>query len=69
MAKEGASPKELRQLPEGELHTQMDTLRQEIWQNRIKLKQGASQQTHVVRKAKRNIARIQTLLNEKRKSS
>ena len=54
--------KELRALPATELQAQLQTLRQELWQRRLKTKDGSLQQTHQLRLVRRQIARVQTLL-------
>jgi len=55
----------LRNLPKEELQAQLQSLRQELWQARLKTKTGALQQTHQLGRAKRSIARILTILKEK----
>jgi ribosomal protein L29 len=56
----------LRDVPDADLNGQLETLRRQLWQQRAKLAEGASQQTHLVRAMKRQIAQIQTVLREKR---
>ena len=56
--------KELRALPPVELQAQLQTLRQELWQRRLKAKDGSLKQTHQLRFVRRQIARVQTLLRE-----
>ena len=56
--------KELRALPAADLAAQLEKLRQEIWQSRIKTRDGSSQQTHQVLTLKRQIARLHTILHE-----
>ena len=55
---------ELRRLPGADLNTQLEKLRQELWQLRVKTKDGASQQTHHAAIIRRQIARIMTALRE-----
>ena len=59
-----ARPKmsELQALPDADLRAQLDGLRQELWQQRIKLHDGALQQTHQLQALRRQIARVQTAL-------
>ena len=68
MAKIQLSMKELRDLPEAELKEKMATLRQELWQNRLRARQGSFQQTHQLTAARHNVARIQTVMTERRKA-
>ena len=62
MAEKMPTAKELRALPEADTKTHLETLRQELWQTRIKAKEGALQQTHRLRVIKRQIARLHTVL-------
>ena len=55
--------KELRTLPEAELQVQLQKARQTLWQDRLKAREGALQQTHELRLTKRHIARLQTVMN------
>ena len=55
---------ELRAVPKTELGTQLEQLRQELWQVRIKAKEGSLQQTHRLRALRRQIARVQTVLGK-----
>ena len=58
--------KELRALPAADIAAQLEKLRQDLWQQRLKAKEGALQQTHQLRLMKRQIARIQMVLKEPR---
>ena len=64
MSKKTPSAKELRAVPEADLKAQLEALRQELWQSRAKARQGALQQTHVLRSLRRQIARAQTVLRK-----
>ena len=64
MAEKRPGVKELRALPAVELQGHVQSLRQELWEHRVKAKQGALQQTHLLRALRRQIARIQTVLSE-----
>lgn len=64
MATKLPKAKELRALPEPELRAQLDALRQQAWRDQVKVKEGAVQQTHMVRLSRRQIARLQTVLRE-----
>ena len=68
MAKKWPNPTELRQLAEGELTSQLDTLRKDLWQHRVKAKQGTLQQTHLLSAMRAQIARIRTVLVAQRKT-
>ena len=57
--------KALREQPAADLQASVQKLRQELWEHRLKTKEGALQQTHLIRAARRQVARIQTLLREK----
>ena len=64
MAEKLPKVKDLRALPATELQGQLQSLRQELWQHRLKAKDGSLQQTHQLRFVRRQIARVQTLLRE-----
>lgn len=57
---------ELRAMPEAEVQTQLEKLRHDLWQGRLKAREGSLQQTHQLSAMKRQIARILTLLRERR---
>jgi large subunit ribosomal protein L29 len=56
--------KQLRELPEADLRSRADSLRQEMWQQRLKAKSGALQQVHRIGVLRRDIARIQTVIRQ-----
>lgn len=60
---------DLRNMTEADLQAHLETLRKEIWQNRVKARDGALQQNHVVGAARKQIARIHTVLNQKRQAA
>ncbi len=64
MAQTRPTAKTLRELPRADLSAQLETLRQELWQHRIKTKEGAQPQMHQIPALRRQIARIQTVLRE-----
>ena len=64
MADKQPSAKELRTMPAAELTAQLQTLRQELWGYRTKARDGALQQTHLLRALRRQMARIQTIVGE-----
>ena len=66
MAAKAVKASELRGVPEAELKTQIETLRKEMWQHRIKVSTGAAQQMHRQRQIRRQIARTLTIINEQR---
>ena len=67
MADKRPTTKELRALPDADIRQQLDVLRQELWQSRVKAKDGSLQQTHQIPSARRQIARIHTLLTERKR--
>ena len=56
--------KELRTMSSVELKEQVEGLRQELWQQRLKAREGSLKQTHQLAAARRQIARIHTVLHE-----
>lgn len=62
MAKTMPSAKDLRALPAEDLNAQLSKLSQELWQQRLKAKDGSLQQTHRLRLLRRQLARVQTTL-------
>ncbi len=58
--------KELRGLPATDLQSQIEKLQQEMWQHRLKAREGSLQQTHLLSKARRQIARLRTIQKEQR---
>ena len=64
MAEKRLSAKELRALPEADLREQAAKLRQELWQQRVKMKEGSIQQTHQGRAVRRQIARVLTIARQ-----
>ena len=64
MAEKPLDLKALRGLPADDLKTQLGKLRQELWHHRLKARDGSLQQTHLLRAARRQIARVQTVLRE-----
>lgn len=67
MATAGRSVKDLRALPDAELTTQLDALRKELWQARLKATEGAFQQTHRLRELRRDVARVKTIMRERQR--
>ena len=68
MAEKRPNAQALRALPEADLETQTQALRQELWQLRLKTRDGSLQQTHVLPILRRQLARIQTILAEQRRA-
>lgn len=58
--------KELRGLSATELKQQIEQLRQDLWQKRLKVREGSLQQTHTLQSARRQIARTYTVLSEQK---
>lgn len=69
MAQAHPKAQALRELPPEELQEQVRKLRQELWQLRVKIGEGAQQQTHPLRLLRRQIARVQTVLRERTRPS
>ena len=55
---------ELRVMPADDLKTQLNTLRKDLWHHRLKARDGSLQQTHVLSRLRRQIARVNTVLRE-----
>ncbi|MBI2104582.1 MAG: 50S ribosomal protein L29 [Candidatus Omnitrophica bacterium] len=66
MAGKQSTAKALRELPRADLLAELSRLRQELWQHRIKIREGAQQQMHQIPVLRRQIARIHTVLKESR---
>jgi len=66
MAQPPASVKDLRAIPEADLRAQLAQLQRELWQSRMKAREGALPQTHHLPVLRRQIARVNTVLNERR---
>lgn len=64
MATKKITAKELRAQSQQELREQIAQLRQDLWQQRMKIQDGALQQTHQLGAARRQIARIHTVLKQ-----
>ena len=67
MATKRLSAKDLRAQSAVELKEQIDQLRQDLWQQRLKAREGGLQQTHQLSLGRRHIARITTILNEQQR--
>lgn len=65
MGAQRPSAKELRAVPEADLHAQLVQLQQELWRHRMQGKEGSLQGVHQLSALRRQIARIQTVLNER----
>lgn len=64
MADKPVSAKTLRGVPAAELRAQVETLRRDLWTARLQLRAGTTQQPHRVRRMRRQIARMATVLRE-----
>ena len=64
MAKPLVSTKDLRGMPAADMQQQLSKLRNDLWQHRIKAKDGALQQSHLIAGTRRQIARLLTILRE-----
>jgi ribosomal protein L29 len=63
----GKTAKELRELSEQELHTVLETARNDLLSAQKMLKANELPSSHVIKKSRRVIARIHSLLAEKTK--
>ena len=61
--------KDLRGLPAADLQSQLAKLREELWQYRLKAKDGSLPQHHCIPATRRQIARVFTVLNQQRTST
>lgn len=64
MADKMPTVKELRGLPAAELQSHIEKLQQDMWQHRLKAREGSLQQTHLLSRARRQIARLRTIQRE-----
>ena len=65
----GSKPSDLRARTEDELGEQLDTLGKEIFNLRFQRASGQLENTARVRQVRRNIARIKTILGERRRAA
>jgi len=65
MAEQPVRAKELRAASAADLQEQLRTLRQELWQLRVKVTDGSLQHSHQLRVRRRQIARVLTVLRER----
>jgi large subunit ribosomal protein L29 len=56
---------ELRRMSVDELHSELLTLRKTQFNHRLKKASGSLDKPHMVKKVRRNIARIKTIMTEK----
>ncbi len=68
MAEHPERAAQLRGLSQADLMAKLDHLRQERWQQRVKVTEGAQLHTHRLREARRQIARIRTVLREQERA-
>jgi ribosomal protein L29 len=61
MAEQRIDTKALRATPAADLATQVDALRRERWDHRLKLADGSIRQTHRLRFLRRQLARMLTI--------
>ncbi|MCC5806570.1 MAG: 50S ribosomal protein L29 [Opitutales bacterium] len=60
--------KDLRELSLNELDKKLRDLRQELLQSRLNKRTGQLERTHLLRELRHDIARVRTVLNEKKKA-
>ncbi|MGQ9656715.1 MAG: 50S ribosomal protein L29 [Fimbriimonadales bacterium] len=63
------SPEQLRRMSLAELQKELDNLRTEQYRARVQKTIGQLKDTDSMRQLKRNIARITTIINEKRREA
>lgn len=63
------SPEQLRRMSLAELQKELDNLRNEQYRARVQKTIGQLKDTDSMRQLKRNIARITTIINEKRREA
>ncbi|MDV3167846.1 MAG: 50S ribosomal protein L29 [Candidatus Phytoplasma stylosanthis] len=59
--------KEIRLMKEEDINQKIIFYKKELFETKIKLDLAKSKDTSIVRKIKKNIARMQTVLNEKKR--
>ena len=64
MAEKTVKISDLRAMTPADLGARLSQLQQELWQYRIKVKDGSLQQAHLPRFARRQIAQLLTVLGE-----
>ena len=69
MADKWPTSKELREMAEPDLRTNLQKLTDDLWQSRQKTQEGALEQTDRFGKIRRQIARIHTVISEQRRSA
>ncbi|MDM7460470.1 MAG: 50S ribosomal protein L29 [bacterium] len=62
-------PEQLRRMTIAELQRELDNLRNEQYRLRVQKTVGEFKNTDSIRQLRRNIARVQTILNEKRREA
>lgn len=67
MKKQAEYVKSLREKDAAGLKTELAALRQEQFNLRMQSSMGTMNQSHLTRDARKNVARVQTLLNQKSK--
>ncbi len=61
--------KDLRELSLNELDKKLRDLRQELLQSRLNKRTGQLERTHLLRELRHDVARVRTVLNEKKKAA
>ena len=64
MAEQRMDTKALRAAPAADLAAQVDAVRRERWDHRLKMAEGSVRQTHRLRLLRRQLARILTIQRE-----
>jgi large subunit ribosomal protein L29 len=58
--------KEIRELSHGEIETKLRELREQLVQLRLKKSTGQVEKPHLLREYRKDIARLETILNQKK---
>ena len=64
MALQFLASKDLRALPQAELASELKTLRQALWERKVKATGGTLQKPHEISSLRRQIARVLTIQGE-----
>ena len=67
MAKQRSDAKALRALPAADLTAQVEAIRRERWEHRLKMADGSVRQTHRLRELRRQLARVLTIQREQQR--
>ena len=63
------TPKEIRDLSPGEITTKLREIREQLLQLRLRKQTGQVEKTHELRSLRKDIARLETILNQKKNAA